>query len=200
MKMIYKVIAGVLCAALIAAGAFAVLHALMPQKAEAKTTIGDIEGKIQDIGELSTAEYAYKISGMIDKKGLTLPGNIVVTSSKVIYSYEGTIKAGIQFGEIQIDINTAQKPAKVYVHIPEAEIFSNELDNDSLEIYDEKYSSFNKINFSDINQSQAECKEKAEEAALDSGILEKASENAATMIRSMLYGFLDSEEYDIEFY
>lgn len=49
-------------------------------------------------------------------------------------------------------------------------------------------------------QSQAECKEKAEEAALDSGILEKASENAATMIRSMLYGFLDSEEYDIEFY
>lgn len=200
MKMIYKVIAGVLCAALIAAGAFAVLHALMPQKAEAKTTIGDIEGKIQDIGELSTAEYVYKISGMIDKKGLTLPGNIVVTSSKVIYSYEGTIKAGIQFGEIQIDINTAQKPAKVYVHLPEAEIFSNELDNDSLEIYDEKYSNFNKIDFSDINQSQAECKEKAEEAALDSGILEKASENAETMIRSMLYGFLDSEEYDIEFY
>lgn len=200
MKMIYKVIAGVLCAALIAAGAFAVLHALMPQKAEAKTTIGDIEGKIQDIGELSTAEYVYKISGMIDKKGLTLPRNIVVTSSKVIYSYEGTIKAGIQFGEIQIDINTAQKPAKVYVHLPEAEIFSNELDNDSLEIYDEKYSNFNKINFSDINQSQAECKEKAEEAALDSGILEKASENAATMIRSMLYGFWDSEEYDIEFY
>lgn len=200
MKMIYKVIAGVLCAALIAAGAFAVFHALMPQKAEAKTTIGDIEGKIQDIGELSTAEYVYKISGMIDKKGLTLPRNIVVTSSKVIYSYEGTIKAGIQFGEIQIDINTAQKPAKVYVHLPEAEIFSNELDNDSLEIYDEKYSNFNKINFSDINQSQAECKEKAEEAALDSGILEKASENAATMIRSMLYGFWDSEEYDIEFY
>lgn len=200
MKMIYKVIAGVLCAALIAAGAFAVFHALMPQKAEAKTTIGDIEGKIQDIGELSTAEYVYKISGMIDKKGLTLPRNIVVTSSKVIYSYEGTIKAGIQFGEIQIDINTAQKPAKVYVHLPEAEIFSNELDNDSLEIYDEKYSNFNKINFSDINQSQAECKEKAEEAALDSGILENASENAATMIRSMLYGFWDSEEYDIEFY
>ena len=137
---------------------------------------------------------------MSDKNGLTLPGNIVITSSKVIYSYEGTIKAGIQFGEIQIDINTAQSPAKVYVHLPEAEIFSNELDNDSLEIYDEKYSNFNKINFSDINQSQAECKEKAEEAALDSGILEKASENAETMIRSMLYGFMDSEEYDIEFY
>lgn len=200
MKMIYKVIAAVLCVALIAAGAIAVSRALMPHRAEAKTTVNDIEGKIQDIGELSTAEYVYKISGMVDKNGLTLPGNIVITSSKVIYSYEGTIKAGIQFGEIQIDINTAQSPAKVYVHLPEAEIFSNELDNDSLEIYDEKYSNFNKINFSDINQSQAECKEKAEEAALDSGILEKASENAETMIRSMLYGFLDSGEYDIEFY
>ena len=200
MKMIYKVIAAVLCVALIAAGAIAVSRALMPHRAEAKTTVNDIEGKIHDIGELSTAEYVYKISGMVDKNGLTLPGNIVITSSKVIYSYEGTIKAGIQFGEIQIDINTAQSPAKVYVHLPEAEIFSNELDNDSLEIYDEKYSNFNKINFSDINQSQAECKEKAEEAALDSGILEKASENAETMIRSMLYGFLDSGEYDIEFY
>lgn len=81
------------------------------------------------------------------KNGLTLPGNIVITSSKVIYSYEGTIKAGIQFGEIQIDINTVQSPAKVYVHLPEAEIFSNELDNDSLEIYDEKYSNFNKVSF-----------------------------------------------------
>ena len=200
MKMIYKVIAAVLCVALIAAGAVAVSHALMHQRAEAKTTVNDIEGKIRNIGELSTAEYVYKISGMIDKNGLTLPGNIVITSSKVIYSYEGTIKAGIQFGEIQVDINTVQSPAKVYVHLPEAEIFSNELDNNSLEIYDEKYSNFNKVSFSDINQSQAECKERAEEAALNSGILVKASENAETMIRSMLYGFLDSEEYDIEFY
>ena len=200
MKMIYKVIAAVLCVALIAAGAVAVSHALMPQRAEAKTTVNDIEGKIRNIGELSTAEYVYKISGMIDKNGLTLPGNIVITSSKVIYSYEGTIKAGIQFGEIQVDINTVQSPAKVYVHLPEAEIFSNELDNNSLEIYDEKYSNFNKVSFSDINQSQAECKERAEESALNSGILVKASENAETMIRSMLYGFLDSEEYDIEFY
>ena len=165
MKMIYKVIAAVLCVALIAAGAVAVSHALMPQRAEAKTTVNDIEGKIRNIGELSTAEYVYKISGMIDKNGLTLPGNIVITSSKVIYSYEGTIKAGIQFGEIQVDINTVQSPAKVYVHLPEAEIFSNELDNNSLEIYDEKYSNFNKVSFSDINQSQAECKERAEEAA-----------------------------------
>ena len=114
--------------------------------------------------------------------------------------YEGTIKAGIQFGEIQIDINTVQSPAKVYVHLPEAEIFSNELDNDSLEIYDEKYSNFNKVSFSDINQSQSACKERAKESALDGGILQKASENAETMIRSMLYGFLDSEEYEIEFY
>ena len=161
------------------------MHALSPKKAEAKTTIGDIEGKIQNIGELSTAEYVYKVSGTLDKNGLTLPGNIVITSSKVIYSYEGTIKAGIQFGEIQIDINTVQSPAKVYVHLPEAEIFSNEL---------------NKVSFSDINQSQSACKERAKESALDSGILKKASENAETMIRSMLYGFLDSEEYEIEFY
>ena len=90
MRSIYKLIAAVVCVALIAAGAFAVVHALSPKKAEAKTTIGDIEGKIQNIGELSTAEYVYKVSGTLDKNGLTLPGNIVITSSKVIYSYEGT--------------------------------------------------------------------------------------------------------------
>ena len=200
MKLTSKLIAIALCVVMVVAGGFMATRIFSANKAEAQTSVIDIEGKIQDIGELSTAEYVYQISSVMDKAGLTLPKNIKITSSKVIFSYEGTIKAGIQFGKIQIDINTTQSPAKVYVHLPEAEIFSNELNNDSLKVYDEKYSSFNKITLSDANQALKNCKEQACKAALDSGLLEKASENAQTMIRSMLYGFLDSEKYKIEFY
>lgn len=200
MKDIHKVLSILLCIAVIVVGVLVLNQGFTKEKVEPQVTTNDIEGKIQNIGELSTAEYIYKISSTMDKKGLTLPGNIVVTSSKVFYSYEGTIKAGIQFGEIQIDMNSSQNPVKIYVHLPEAQIFSNELDNDSLEIYDEKYSNFNKVSFSDINQSQAECKKKAEETAIDSDILKKASDNAETMIRSILASFLDEKEYEVEFY
>lgn len=152
----------------------------------------DLEGTIRDIGELATAEYGYTITQVMDK-----PSWLKISSAKVLYSYEGIIKAGIDFTKVGITVNKAQK--MIYIKIPSAKILSNELDNDSLQIYDEKYSMFNKIKFEDVNTSQADAKKTAEEKALESGLLERAEENAESIIEKTVLSLRESEEYQVKF-
>src|SRR5699024_593740 len=86
----------------------------------------DIEATISDIGELATSEYRYTISQTAKKDDVKLIGiSIPFTSSHVLYSYQGVIKAGIQFGEITIHVNETDKT--VFVELPETEILSEEV-------------------------------------------------------------------------
>ena len=164
---------------------------------ETKTV--DIQGTITDIGELATAEYNYTITKVTEKPSKTVASiNIPFTSGKVLYSYEGVIKAGIQFSSIEITESPKQKI--IYVRLPNAEILSAEVDNDSLVIYDEQYSVFNTFTFSDFNISMSDAKEAAVEAAVESGILERAIDNARVLITTTLSAIVDLDEYEIVFY
>ncbi len=158
------------------------------------TELIDIQGKINDIGELATAEYVYTISDVLSKPGLTLFGK-EITSSKIVYQYSGTVKAGVIFSDIKVSVNDTRK--QIAIDMPQSCILSNELDLNSLNILEEKYSTFNKISFSDVNFSQQECKETAEKSAIEKGILVNADENAKAMIESLLSSFYDLEEYKV---
>lgn len=159
----------------------------------------DIQGRIQDIGELATAEYAFTITQTAATPTKTLIGlPIPFTSSTVLYSYEGIIKAGIQFSAVDITQNTSQK--KVYVRMPKAEILSTELDNDSFLVYDEHYSVFNMFKFADFNISVENAKDSAKAAATENGLLDRASENAELIIKSTIGAFVNLDEYEVVFY
>ena len=158
----------------------------------------DFEGKINEIGELSTAEYVYSITQVADKDKLTVLGiKIPFTDSKIIYGYSGTIKAGIDFSKIAITVDKEDR--KIKVILPEAYIISNELDQDSLIVYDERNSIFNQFSFEDMNASQAELKNAAEEAALARDILSIAKDNAKTIVEKTISGLYEGEEYQIVF-
>jgi len=159
----------------------------------------DIEGNIKDIGELATAEYGYSIAQTANKPNKNVAGfEIPFTSSKVMYSYEGLIKAGIDFNEIEVTVNEANMT--VFIELPDAEMLSSEVYFDSLIVYDEKYSPFNTFEFSDMNLSLTALKKAAEETALSNGLLVRAADNAQSIIRTTVMSFYDSGEYKIEFY
>ncbi|MBN2285294.1 MAG: DUF4230 domain-containing protein [Tissierellales bacterium] len=159
----------------------------------------DIQGTISDIGELATAEYGYTIAQTADKPNKKVVGfEIPFTNSQVMYSYEGYIKAGIAFNEIEVTVNEANKT--IFVDLPDAKILSSEVDFESLIVYDEKYNPFNAFTFSDMNLSLTVLKETAEEAALSNGLLERATINAQSIIQTTVLSFYDSEEYRVEFY
>ncbi len=162
-------------------------------------SIMDIEGKINDIGELATAEYIYTISSVTEKPNKELVGlKIPFTSSQIVYSYEGIIKAGIDFVKIEIDVNENNK--KIFINLPDAQILSSEVDNESLIIYDERNNPLNNFSFSDLNLAIVDIKEKAEEIAVVKGLLIRSQENAESIIRSTIESFYGTEEYSVEFY
>lgn len=191
MKLMKKIIITILFAGM-AFGAWYFFFRPAERKAAPEIQTVDIEGTIRDIGELATAEYGYTITQIMDK-----PGRLSITSSRVLYSYDGIIKAGIDFSGVEITTNKSKKT--IYVKIPPAKILSNELDNDSLVVYDEKYSLFNTVKFEDMNLSQADAKRTAEEKAIESGLLERAGENARNIIEKTVFSLRESDEYQVSF-
>ena len=156
-----------------------------------------IKSAINNIGELATSEYTYTMVQTSEKpKREVLGFAIPLTASKVIYSYDGLIKAGVDFTQIETDINNISKT--ITCTLPETKILSSEVKYDSLEVYDENNNPFNAFTFEDMNLSISDLQQKAEQSAIDSGLLASAYENAKTVIQSSISGLYDTEEYTLE--
>lgn len=157
-----------------------------------------IDFGLEDIGELATQAGYYTNVNMITNPNRTIAGVPVPgTSSKAIMTYRGVIKAGVDFDQIQIEVNDEQK--MVSLTMPPARILSNEIDLNSFEKFDESNSIFNPINIESYNQSLIEMKTKAESQAVENGILEAAKSNAEVLIQSMFKNVNGAEEYSIQF-
>ncbi len=152
---------------------------------------------LKNIGELATqAGYftsVQTISNARELWGVEIP----LTRNKFIYSYDGTIKAGIDFEAVKIDVD--EKAKKVTVTLPEAKILSTAIDENSFEIFDESNNIFNPIGLNDMNKGLLELKKAAEQKALKNGILENARTNAKLLIKGFLIGVLNSDEYTFVF-
>ena len=83
----------------------------------------------EDIGEMATqAAYTTQVNVTEGSRvlwGVTIP----FTQSKYIYSYDVTIKAGIDFGGIDWDLDEEQKTIRVTM--PETRVLSSEINLDS---------------------------------------------------------------------
>ena len=152
---------------------------------------------LRDIGELITqAGYFTTVQATTDAR--TLFGfDIPFTKSKYIYSYDGIVKAGLDFSQIEVSVNDQDKI--VIVKLPEVKVLDITIDNDSLKIYDESQSIFTPLHIEDLNNAQIELKEKAKETALQNNLLEQATQNAKTIISGFLSGTLDLKDYTIKF-
>ena len=163
---------------------------------EAEITSEIIKEGLKDIGELATEEYDYTGVETYDEsksfKGFEIP----FTKSRFIYSYDGTIKAGIDFTSIEVEKDDLKK--LVTVTLPEAEILSSEVDEKSFQLYDEKNSIFNPISVSDVNETVIRLKETAERKAVEKGLLERANRNAQALIKNFVKSTYSLKDYTIK--
>lgn len=158
-----------------------------------------IEDGMRDMGQLVTQEYYYTEVASISNeytttffgKEFTLPGS----TTSVIYSYDGTIKAGIDFTAVKIEKDNNAK--RITISLPSPIIISEELDNDSLQIYDERTSIFNPVSISEFNASNAGMKEKAREKAIANGLMDNAMKNATILVQNFVQSGYDLNEYEI---
>lgn len=154
-----------------------------------------IQSGLNNIGKLCTAEYYYThveyFENAKEIKGIKIP----LTSSKFIYSYDGTILAGIDFHQITVDKDDNSR--KITITLPAAEIMSSDVDPDSFQLYDEKNNLFNPISVMDIAVSFADLKKCEEEKAIAGGLYDRAKTNATSLVQNFMKSSYNIEDYKI---
>lgn len=168
--------------------------------ASREVTIDLIKSEIDDIGELATVEYFYTDAGKFEDAakifGKDIPFSF--TTKSFIAKWDGIIKAGVKIDKITVEINDDVK--EIIIHMPQAEILSHEVDNDSIETLDEKNGLFNPVKVDDVREFDGISKTAMEERAIENGILDKAFENAKNIIEKLVNNdIVQEQEYTIKF-
>ena len=150
---------------------------------------------LANMGILITQEYNFTQVEKYTKEKTFL--KVLASSSEFIYSYDGAVMAGIDFGKIQIQKDDSTKT--ITITLPESEIQSVTIDKSTFKIYSEKESLWNPLKLEDFNISLAEFETAAKEKALDSGILDRSDAQAQTLVQNFLSGFPAAANYQIVF-
>lgn len=180
-------------ALLVVAALVVYLSSVVAFQTQSNTTAFDLK----NIGELATQSGFFTEVNVIDDAKKLFNWNIPFTTSKYIFSYDGVIKAGIDFA--QIEWSTDETNKSVNVKLPQPKVLSKELKEDSLEIYDERQSVFTPLTLTDIQQSRQEMLAELEQTAKENGLLEQASENAKVLITGFLGAKYSPAEYTYVF-
>lgn len=152
---------------------------------------------LKDIGELATQAGYFSNTQQIKNNAKPFGLDIPLINRNYIYSYDGVIKAGIDFAKIKLDVNEENK--MITVKMPPVKILSCEVKEDSLVIYEEKKNIFMPLRLKDISEAKKALVKEAEEKAIANGLLENARQNAEILIKGFLSGTFNREEYTYTF-
>lgn len=143
-----------------------------------------VDYKFNDVGKLVTQEYYGTIIKDSEKdRKLFNIFSIPLTKSRLIFSVDVKVTAGLDFGKIsydKIDENTLK------IKLPKAEIFENFIINNTQQVYEDTESLFSNINEKERNDLRNEIIEEGEKKAKELGLLDKAEANAKNIIEKMV--------------
>ena len=88
----------------------------------------------------------------------------------------------------------------ITVTVPKAKILSHEIDEKSIEVFDETKNIFNQISITDYHQFAIDQKEKMETNVKEKGLIEEAQKKAETTIKTFITSSNRlSDDYEIVF-
>ena len=167
------------------------------EEASREIDINVVNVEIQEIGELATLEYLYTDAGKFEDPKQLFGKDVPFTTKSFIAKWDGIIKAGVDISQVTAEVDSNTK--EVVVHIPKAEILSHEIDSESVETLDQKNGLFNPVSVEDVREFDAKSKEKMENRAIENGILDKAFENAESIIEKLIDPMIQGFEYTVRF-
>ena len=167
------------------------------EEASREIDINVVNVEIQEIGELATLEYLYTDAGKFEDPKQLFGKDVPFTTKSFIAKWDGIIKAGVDISQVTAEVDSNNK--EVVIHIPKAEILSHEIDSESVETLDQKNGLFNPVSVEDVREFDEKSKEKMEERAIENGILDKAFENAESIIEKLIDPMIQEFEYTVRF-
>lgn len=166
----------------------------MKSEMEPEITSSLIYNKLVSAKELTTLKYHYTNMGRFENQNTFYGYKVPFTSKEFIVSYEGLINAGIDLNKMKVNVGDKS----IEVRIPAAEILSHEIYEDSLKVYDERESIFNRIDIEDYNDFSKDQKSEIEKKAIKKGLLKEADEESKRAIEEILMGDTILSKYDIK--
>lgn len=150
----------------------------------AKPTITStiVEEQLQSVKELTTLKYKYTNVGAFENQSEFYGIKIPLTLKKFIVSYDGVINAGVVLDNADITVSGNT----INISLPPSQILSHEIDEDSLQIFDEQNSIFNQLQIEDYSAFRKDQKQKTESKVIEEGILVEAMKNTKIAIEELL--------------
>ena len=165
---------------------------------EKEVTVEEIRSGLNDMGVLLTGEYYFTdVISYSSIKKLFSVIELGITESSYLASYDGVVTAGVDF--TAVTLRKDELNGVITVTVPAAQIMNVDIDPKSFQLYSEKTGLGNRISVSDYNSSVVELEQKAQEKALERGLLDRADENARKIIENFIAGFVDTTQWSIRF-
>jgi hypothetical protein len=153
-----------------------------------------LQDGLNDMGVLITEEYYFTQVESYEKTKTIL--NFFTSNSNFIYSYDGVVSAGIDCSGISVEKDDDNQV--ITITVPPSEICYIDIDHDSFQMYSEKEGLWNSMSMEDYNDSLVEFEDAARKNAIQKGVLDKADENARTIIGNFVMGMIEDSNYTIE--
>jgi len=169
---------------------------------KSETSVHTIAKEILPIGEFASLAYHYT-SVVKDVNTKDINGwNIPFTTRKYIFTYDGTMKLGIDGTQIAVeDGEKAESGLPVIrVVLPPIKILTHEIADNSIEVFEQSQTIFNEINLQDAFRVTADRKREMEEKVMSDTIINEARASTEQQFGSLLRALPGiRDRYDIEF-
>lgn len=166
----------------------------LPSVLETKETV--VNFGFENVGKLITQEwYGRMLEDSSKDRKLFKNVHIPFTESRLIFSIDVEVLAGINFEDIEYDVSIKDK--KITIKLPKATIQDAHEVKGSFIAYLDDESIFTNINTTEQAKLKDKIVDKGEKQAKESGILEKADKNAKNIIENMIKGNAISKDFKI---
>ena len=183
-KTIRLLIVGILIGAVLLGGGYFLGKSAGDGDKKEELSAITLQNQISSMSELAVVTYTYTELGQYESSKEFYGVRMPFTTNKFILTYDGVIKAGIDMAKVKVKVDADTQ--MVTVSLPEPEVLSHEIDEDSVKIFDEKTSIFNIFSIEDYTRFYADQKKAVEKKAEAKGLLAGAKDQAEKAIRQML--------------
>lgn len=152
-------------------------YAYLSTPKEPELTSSFINGKLEAVSELTTAKLTY--TGLIKYSEGNIP---FLTQNSFSMIYTATVRAGIDLSKALVEITEEE----VVITLPECEIQTVNIDEESIEFYDERWALFNRSTKEDVIELVSAAKEDVTKKADVASLLESARLQTEALVRGLL--------------
>lgn len=158
-----------------------------------RITSSYIMKEIKASSELTTAKITYTGFHKYEDEGV-----IFLNKGDFTMVYEAVIRTGIDLDKVDIKVNNLTK--KVTLKIPKARVLDINIDEDTIEFYDTKFSLFNYDAKTDVTKAMSDAKKDLEEKVVDKIDMDFANQQSEILIRGLVQKTIPSNyEIEVEF-